>query len=848
MRALLVPVVIAWGCSSSPADELDLPRTCVAPEADRSGTTTLDDALGRASVDLLDGCRRTYTLRSTANQRDNFPGPGREITELDSAPTVRTGHDLFDALHALALHEVRENAVDSISDYAFADGQSVPCPTGGCFETGRLWKYVWTRDIAYSVDLGLAGVDPRRARNSLEFKLSAPRDGGPEQIVQDTGTGGSYPVSSDRTTWALGASALLPQLGGAERDAFAARTYSALRATIEHDREVVFDPSDGLYTGEQSFLDWREQSYPAWTAGDVAPIASSKALGTNVAHLRAIELTATLAATHGEPTEAARYQGWADALRTRIRDRFWLEDAGLFSTFVTTFLDPAPARQFDLLGSALAVLSGVATPEQAARVLSSYPHMGPGSAPVIFPQQQLTPIYHNRAEWPFVTAYWLRAAAAVDHAEVATTAIRSLVRGAALNLSNMENLEIGTGAPWVADGPYSGPVVNSHRQLWSVAGYVSMVHHTLFGLRFAGDAVELAPYVPRALRSAMFARTDALVLNDLPWRDHTLTVVLHLPAPAGTLGASSGSYSVAAVRLNGRPITGPIEVAMLDPANRIDVDLVDPDAPSALATTRKDPTEWQQVFAPRVPVIGAVRRAGSAVAIDLDAEGEDTSSITYSIYRDGTRVAAGLAGTTNSYTDTADAGTTVCYAIETCFTATGNCSQRSRPGCWWGDNASAIVTVPASAFTATGGSATTNHGRFHYEAWGDAGHTLVVSGVAPARSGPQLVQLVYGNGGPISTGITCAVKRITIAETGTNQVIASGLVTMPHLGSWDRWADSTFMRATLDAAKTYRITIDSAPQTRNMSAFRHFESYVGAGGVTGAREHVNIAELKLLAR
>jgi hypothetical protein len=295
-------------------------------------------------------------------------------------------------------------------------------------------------------------------------------------------------------------------------------------------------------------------------------------------------------------------------------------------------------------------------------------------------------------------------------------------------------------------------------------------------------------------------------------------------------------------------VTGAIDVALLEETNRIDVELVEPDAPSALVLTRKDPSAWQQIFAPRVPVISAVRRDGSAVAIDLSAGGEDTQSITYSVYREGVRVGNGLVGTTGTFTDTAaSADTTVCYAIETCFTTTGNCSQRSRPACWWGDNANGIVAVGASEFTATGGTASTNHGRYHYEAWGDPGHTLVIGSIAPARSGAQLVQLVYGNGGPISTGITCAVKRITITETGSNQVVASGLVTMPHLGGWDRWADSTFMRATLDATKTYQITIDSAPTTRNMSSFRHFEAYSGAGGTAGAFERVNIAELKLLA-
>src|SRR5690606_16236077 len=113
---------------------------------------------------------------------------------------------------------------------------------------------------------------------------------------------------------------------------------------------------------------------------------------------------------------------------------------------IPSVLDPAPVRRFDLLGTSLAVLAGVVGGEEARSVVAGYPAYGPG-APVQWPQQQPTRIYHNRAEWPFVTAYALRAAAHVGNERVAEKMVRALVRGAALNLSNMENLEAASGAP-----------------------------------------------------------------------------------------------------------------------------------------------------------------------------------------------------------------------------------------------------------------------------------------------------------------------------------------------------------------------------------------------------------------
>ncbi len=53
--------------------------------------------------------------------------------------------------------------------------------------------------------------------------------------------------------------------------------------------------------------------------------------------------------------------------------------------------------------------------------------------------------------------------------------------GAALAGSNMENYELVSQAVHVEEGALSGLVVNSERQLWSVAGYLSMVVEGVFG-------------------------------------------------------------------------------------------------------------------------------------------------------------------------------------------------------------------------------------------------------------------------------------------------------------------------------------------------------------------------------
>lgn len=417
---------------------------------------------------------------------------------------VRTASPLFDALFALAQEDLAEDSVSAITDAAFDHGHPIPCR---CFIAGQDWPFVWTRDVSYAIDLGLWRLDPARARASLLFKLSRPRAGAPAHdlyVMQDTGSGGSWPVSTDRVVWFLGARHLL------DDTAFADTVYRALTDTLAQDRRYVFDPRVGLYRGETSFLDWREQSYPAWTAHDVVFIAQSFALSTNVLHYEALQLAAAMAGRRGHAAAAVRYTREAGALKQAITDRFWRADRGLYMSYIGGPVAPEPFDHYDLLGLDLAITSGVADPERARESLEHYPAW-PAGSPVIWPERPDEPIYHNRAIWPFVSEYTLRAARRVGDASLIALQVRSLMRGAALNASNMENYSLLAQSTHVP-GPLGGPVVDSPRQLWSVAGYLDMVVRGIFGLE---DDGRIAPELPASLAPLLFGsgREITLYLN-----------------------------------------------------------------------------------------------------------------------------------------------------------------------------------------------------------------------------------------------------------------------------------------------------------------------------------------------
>ncbi|HBP02997.1 MAG TPA: Six-hairpin glycosidase-like protein, partial [Stenotrophomonas sp.] len=355
-----------------------------------------------------------------------------------------------------------------------------------------------------AADLALARLDPQRTRQSLQFKLSAARDGHTPGlfVAQDTGSGGSWPISSDRVVWFLAARHLL------DDRAFADQVWQALQGTLAQDRAMVFDAQVGLYRGETSFLDWREQTYPDWTREDVRFIGDSYALSTNVLHYQALRLAERLAGQHGD-ARAAEYKVWADALAQQIDARFWREDMGQYMSYIGEAAHPVPYAKVDLLGLSLGILAEVLPPERARRALTAYP-MGPAGSPVVWPQESQQPIYHNRAIWPFVSAYSLRAARQLDDAPRIAAEIRSLMQGAALAGSNMENYELVSQAVHVEEGALSGPVVNSERQLWSVAGYLSMVLEGVFGVQ---DDGRVQPKLPAVLVPELFGTHPRITLE-----------------------------------------------------------------------------------------------------------------------------------------------------------------------------------------------------------------------------------------------------------------------------------------------------------------------------------------------
>ena len=772
---------------------------------------------------------RSYVQSTSMQLRD--PGPqSAAYSETAQLPVVRSGSLAFDALFALATAEMRQDAVSQIRDGNYNGGAPVACD---CFETGEKWHYVWTRDLSYAADLGLALLDPQRVRNSLEFKLSPWRAGvarpanaaGSDdglQIIQDTGSGGSWPVSTDRITWAFGAERVLATLPAAERDAFARRALAALSNTIANDRLATFDARSGLYTGEQSFLDWRDQSYAAWIVNDIASLASSKSLSTNVGHYKALTLAASLAREQGQAERAATYTDWARALKSAINTRLWLDDAGMYSSLTAPHFDGAPMHKFDWLGQSLAIITGVADAERTRQILARYPH-GPLGAPVIYPQQQDLPVYHNRAMWPFVTAYGLRAAVIGRNVSVADAAYASLMRGAALNLSNMENLEWLSGQPLLLDEQHPdliGPVINSKRQLWSVGAYLGMVVENVFGVSASDEGIAVKPFITARLRREAFGASRVIALDGLRLHGKRLTVRVHLPKAVPT----DGYYTVAGLVLDGTKTGQNIAWDRLRADSVIEVTLGQLErGRHEIQRVGADPySESPAVFGPREPAIASLARAGDGVTLAITPSRGPHKTV-YNIYRDGQLAAAGI--TSAAWTDR-HASAASCYAVEAQFAASGNRSHHSPAVC---SGAALEIAVPGAPL----------------KGWGELNDALVIGDVTVHTGGQYQVQLRYFNGAnQINLGISGGVKWLAVQDAA-GATVAQGVVQMPHARREQSATPpvySTPLAVTLAPGK-YRLVLSDF---YNMSYLQANSTFSAAGGADGPANRVDLYGARLL--
>ncbi len=383
--------------------------------------------------------------------------------DISAFPQYRSSYPISDAIYNMSLDEM-QHAIEPDST----------------FRTGKEWAGVWTRDISYSIILSMAILQPKVAMYSLLRKVN--KDG---RIIQDTGTGGAYPVSSDRMIWAVAAWEVYKVTGD---QAWLKKAYAIVKKSASDDETNLYNTETGLVRGESSFLDWREETYPKWM--QPADIYESACLGTNVVHCRVNQVLAKMAEILGDKESVSKYEAISNKIKQAINRHLWIAEKGYYGQYLYGRAYQTLSPRSEALGEALAVLFDVSG-DKSATVISHTP-VNEFGIPCIYPQIPNIPPYHNNAVWPFVETYWALASAKAGNESSVVAAIAAIYRPAALFATNKENFV-------ATDGDFAGTQINSSNMLWSLSGNIALVYKLLFGITYDESSLTFKPFVPQAL-------------------------------------------------------------------------------------------------------------------------------------------------------------------------------------------------------------------------------------------------------------------------------------------------------------------------------------------------------------
>lgn len=393
----------------------------------------------------------------------NFNGTENVLEISESGKTkIKTNDPLIDFLTQMAFQEVSMNInKDNV------------------FSAGANWPTAWTRDMSYAIDLSLGFLFPETVQKSLEKRVEN------GFIIQDTGSGGSYPVSTDRIVWGIAAYAHSLYKNDPK---YSKWVYDVLSKTLRQDLKVAFDSEYGLFKGETSFIDWREQSYPRWM--DCNFIGNSFALSTNVLYYAAINRCSFLAHEFGFTDEEEYWKNLSLALKNSINKVFWNEEKSYYGMYFINQIFPFLYGAYETLGASLSVIEGVCHESSSYSMLNK---IEPGSwgTSVFAPQLGAIPSYHNDSVWPFVQGYRILALKKVFDMESCEKEFASMVYSAMMFQTFKENQ--------VSTHFSSETQTNSDRQLWSDAAWLSNIYRTIFGLSFESDGLHIEPFVFKSL-------------------------------------------------------------------------------------------------------------------------------------------------------------------------------------------------------------------------------------------------------------------------------------------------------------------------------------------------------------
>lgn len=679
------------------------------------------------------------TLTMNEYEPDRFTAKEWQLKQdLSGLPTYTCGIPLIETLYNLSLEEMLLNIRPD-----------------GAFMAGEKWDGVWTRDISYSILLSLAMLQPEISQKSLMAKVSN------ERIIQDTGTGGSWPVSSDRVSWAIAAWEVYLTTG--DKD-WLLKAYRITKNTADDDQKSLTDMQTGLMMGESSFLDWRKQTYPRWM--NPVDIYRSQNLGTNALFARTFQILSWMEKELGLPDSG--YAHLAKHISNSINHYLWSDELQYYGQYLYGSDFPVLSPRSETLGESLCVLFDIADNKRASAVISHTPAL-PFGTPCIFPQIPNIPPYHNNGIWPFVQAYFTWAAAKTKNRAAVEHGLASIYRQSALFVTNKENMTADT-------GDFNGTEINSDRQLWSVAGHLATVYRVFYGMNFTPDGLIFTPFVPKAYKGNQ-------KITGLKYRNALLTIELK----------GYGSY-IRKFSINGQVSDTPFVPADAKGPQHIVIELdnrADVEQPFQIIQNR---------FTPETPEVVVHNRELRWEAVP--------GAKHYLIYQNGRQQ-----GFTKETVYSFEPGNNLTQYQVCAVGQNGDISFLSEPVTFY--HPDAVQRIEAETMTQAESLNTTGHSGQGVIELSKTKNTRLGFDITAPVEGQYRISFGYSNGcGPINTDNKCAIRTLSIPKYLPN----GRTVVFPQSGfeEWSNWGMSNAITVWLPAG-VHHAVLSLEPHNRNMN-------------------------------
>jgi len=373
-----------------------------------------------------------------------------------------------------------------------------------CILAGLDYDTPWTRDTAINVWNGIGLIFPDASRNTLLSVLEK-RAGGEIFI------GGQY---WDAIIWITSAWAYFLYTG--DRDLLAL-AYKAGRNSLAYFEASEYNRATGLFRGpacygdgvaaypdryaetggSSSILDW-----PGCNPGKISVPGAGlpmQTLSTNCLYYNAYRLIGSIARETGQPIDP-EWEQKAIRLKTAINRNLWDQERGMYRYLTDEW---GGSDHQEGLGNSLALLLGIADPDQSRQVLA-HQFITPYGIPCVWPsfaRYQITPESfgrHSGTVWPHIQGFWAEAAVRNGAVEQFQHELFTLAELAVRDGMFAEIYHPLNGAVYggLQEGAPDWQWRSCRRQTWSATGFLRMALMGLIGMEFSNQGISFRPTLP----------------------------------------------------------------------------------------------------------------------------------------------------------------------------------------------------------------------------------------------------------------------------------------------------------------------------------------------------------------